>query len=78
MLRMSGQSAFHTAGKNGLTELASQYKDLAIARSDLGTMNRVLRQNVSICLFESCSHLEFRPILHSLLFAYSRMYVPCC
>jgi len=34
--------------------------------ADLGVMNRVLRQNLSICLFESCSHQEFRPILHFL------------
>jgi hypothetical protein len=26
----------------------------------------VFEQNVSIFLFESCSHQEFRPILHSL------------
>jgi hypothetical protein len=42
----------------------------------LGFMNHHPGKTLSICLFESCSHREFRPILHSLRFL--TVASPCC
>ena len=39
-------------------------------------MNHHPGKTLSICLFKSCSHQEFRPILHSLRFL--TVACPCC
>ncbi len=73
----SSQLLFDADGRNGefLPRLARKRFSPA-SLFDPGTKNHHPGKSLSLCLFKSCSHQEFRPILQSLRFV--TVASPCC